>query len=101
MAPVVTDNPDQHRFEIHVDDRLAGFAQYRLREGEIAFTHTEVDDAYEGQGLGSTLARAVLESAAERDLAVIPYCPFIAGYLQRHPDLAEQVPEARRAEFGL
>ena len=101
MAPVVTDNPDEHRFEIHVDDRLAGFADYRLREGAIAFLHTEVDEDFEGEGLGSTLARAALDSAAERGLDVIPYCPFIAEYIQRHEDLVPLVPEERRAEFDL
>jgi len=102
MAPVVSDNPEQSRYEIHVDDALAGFAEYRRRGDHITFTHTEVDDAFEGQGVGSTLARAVLDASREAGLDVFPACPFIAEYIRRHPDdYLDLVPEARRAAYDL
>ena len=78
MSTAVTDHPEESRFEIRVDDQLAGFAEYRRREGRITFTHTEVDDAFEGQGIGSQLADAVLGEARAAGLAVYPACPFIA-----------------------
>ena len=46
---MITDNPDQHRYEIRVDDELAGFVQYRRREGLIALIHTEIDSRFEGR----------------------------------------------------
>jgi predicted GNAT family acetyltransferase len=102
MAPTVTDNREQSRFEIHVGDRLAGFADYRLREDHITFTHTEVHDDHEGEGLGSTLARAALDAAAEAGLAVHPACPFMADYIRRHPDdYLALVPERVRERYGL
>ena len=84
---VVTDNPDEQRFEARVDGALAGFAEYKLREGVIVFTHTEVDDAYEGRGVGSVLARQALDAVREAgERRVVPRCPFIKAWIDRHPD---------------
>jgi hypothetical protein len=80
------DNPAEHRFEIHVDGQVAGFARYRLAPGKIVFIHTEVDPVYEGKGLGSTLAAGALDAARERSLEIDAQCPFIAAYLKRHPE---------------
>ena len=102
MAATVTDNREKSRFEIRVDGRLAGFAEYRLRQYRVTFTHTEVDDDHEGEGLGSTLARAALDAAAEAGLAVHPACPFMAEYIRRHPDdYLSLVPEGVRERYGL
>ena len=102
MSVKIRDNADEHRYEALVDDRVAGFSEYRLREGRITFTHTEVDDAYEGQGIGSELASSVLDAARDAGLAVYPSCPFIAEYIRRHPDpYLELVPEQVRETYGL
>lgn len=82
----VTDNAQEHRFEAHVDGVLAGFAAYRFRGNHIVFTHTEVDEAFEGQGVGGVLARGALDqvrAAGEHD--VVAMCPFIAAWIARHP----------------
>ena len=97
----VRDNPDTHRFEIWVGERQAGFAAYRIEGDAYAFTHTEVSDAVEGKGLGSRLVGDALTELRGRGVAVLPYCPFVKAYLQRHPDLADVVPEADRARFDL
>lgn len=76
---------------MQVDDRLAGFAQYRRHGGRLVFIHTEIDDAFEGQGLGSKLARAALDDARAHGLRVVPQCPFIAEWIRRHPDYADLV----------
>lgn len=106
MGTTVVDNPEQSRYEIFAGEdgtQLAGFAEYFLSasEGEIAFIHTEIDPAFSGQGLGGKLARAVLDAVRERKLAVLPYCPFIRGWMRKHPEYADLVPEARRAAFEL
>lgn len=101
MEPRVVDVPERSVFEILVDGEVAGFAGYRRGNGEISLTHTEVDPAYEGQGIGSRLARAVLDAARAEKLAVLPYCPFIKGWIAKHPEYTDLVPEERRAAFGL
>ncbi|CCH33358.1 GNAT family N-acetyltransferase [Actinosynnema sp. NPDC047251] len=83
----VSDNPAESRFEVFLDGEPGGFAEYALEPGRITFTHTEV--AIEGKGLGSRLVKHALLAARERGLAVVPQCPFVAGYLDKHPELAE------------
>ncbi|MCF7549272.1 GNAT family N-acetyltransferase [Pseudonocardia sp. WMMC193] len=99
--PMVLDVPEWSRFEIHVDGRLAGFAQYRTEPGTIRFIHTEIDEAYEGQGLGGKLARFALDAARTRGLAVYPDCPFIRGWIAKHEDYQGLVPVEARPLYGL
>ena len=84
---VVTQNPEQSRYEAHVDGELAGFAAYRISRGHQVFTHTEVDDAFEGRGVGGALARGALDDVRSRgEHDVVALCPFIAAWIERHPD---------------
>ena len=97
----VADNPDAHRYEITKDGELAGFVLYRVRPGLIAFIHTEVEQRFEGEGLASRLVHDALEDARRRDLAVLPFCPFVNGYIERHREHIELVPDQYREQFGL
>lgn len=85
----VTRNDDRSRFEATVDGELAGFSAYRLREGVIEFTHTEVDDAFEGKGVGSALVSGALDQVRAEGLDVIATCPFVRGYIERHQEYAD------------
>ncbi|GGM40015.1 N-acetyltransferase [Longimycelium tulufanense] len=91
MDVIVTDAPERSRFEAHVDGRLAGYVQYVRLGKKLLMTHTEVDDAYEGSGVGSALARQALDIARRNDRVVRPLCPFIAGWIRRHPEYLELV----------
>lgn len=83
----VTDNSDESRFEARLDGDLAGFADYRLTDATIAFTHTEVFPEFEGKGVGGALARGALDTVrTEDDRKVVPLCPFIKAWIERHPD---------------
>lgn len=97
----VADNPDKDRFEILADGELAGFVQYHMRDGEIAFTHTQTEDGFRGHGIGGRLVQASLDAARERHLAILPYCPFVKGWIAGHREYADLVPAGRRAQFGL
>ena len=101
MDPHVADNPDASRYEITLDGEVAGFAQYGVRPGLIAFVHTEIADGHEGEGLGSKLIRAALDDARSRGLHVLPFCPFVNGYIERHPEYADLVPAEHRERFGV
>jgi len=87
----VVDVPQASRYELRLGGRLIGLAAYRRRGGRIAFTHTEVDESCEGRGFGSRLAAAALEDARREDLDVVPLCPFIAHYIERHPEYEQLV----------
>ena len=94
MTAEVHDEPDRSQFAARVEGQLAGVAAYELSDGVITFTHTVVGDDFEGQGVGSALARTALDSARERGLAVVPRCSFIAGWIAKHPDYADLVRES-------
>lgn len=81
----VRDNTQKHRFEIEIDGQFA-IAEYEMRDGAIAFIHTEAPPALGGRGLGTQLIRAGLTSARERGLKVIPICPFFAKYIREHAE---------------
>lgn len=73
-------------YEITVDGKHAGLAAVEMHEDVVTFTHTEVDDAYGGQGIGSQLARAALDDVRERGLKVRPLCAFVKAWIDKHPD---------------
>jgi uncharacterized protein len=99
MTDVATShNPSEHRYEAHVGDELAGFAQYQLTDRLVVFTHTEVDGKFEGMGVGSTLARYALDDVrADGTRKVLPLCPFIKAWIERHPDYADLVYASQRS----
>lgn len=86
----VADNPALSRYEMVVDG-IAAFVEYR-REGDmIALTHTEVPKSLSGRGIGTALARGTLDLIRAAGLTIRPLCPFIAAFLERHPDYADLV----------
>jgi predicted GNAT family acetyltransferase len=89
------DNADAGRFEILVGDEVAGFAEYSVAHGVATMPHTVVEEAYDGQGLGSRLARFALDSVRERGLEVRPLCPFIRSYIEQHEEYADLVAHRR------
>ncbi|HMS72418.1 MAG TPA: GNAT family N-acetyltransferase [Baekduia sp.] len=92
MKPVVSHNPAESRYETHIDGELAGFAEYVLSESTIIFAHTEVDDRFGGSGVGGALARFALDDVrSEGTHRVIPLCPFIKRWIDKHPDYADLV----------
>jgi predicted GNAT family acetyltransferase len=85
--PDVRHDPRHHRFEVHDDDgRRAGFTVYVEHPGVREFVHTEIDPAFEGQGLGSILAAGALDATRAEGRTVIATCPFIRGYIERHAE---------------
>ncbi|MFI7598307.1 GNAT family N-acetyltransferase [Actinoplanes sp. NPDC049681] len=87
MEIAVTDVPERERFEARDEEgTLAGVITYQLTGGIIAYTHTNVDPAFEGHGVGSALARAAMDDARARGRTVVPICPFLGGWLDKHPE---------------
>jgi hypothetical protein len=91
MAPEVHDAPDRARYEVRLDGDLAGFAEYRDVDGARVFTHTEIFDAFEGKGVGSALAQGALEAVRGGGGRLVALCPFVASYIERHPEYADLV----------
>jgi hypothetical protein len=91
MSAKITNNTAENRYEIHQDGSLAGFAEYRLRDGRVIFTHTEIDPSHEGQGLGGELARGALDEVRSSGRSAVPLCPFIKAFIDKHPEYQDLV----------
>ena len=89
MTTEVVDVPDGHRYEIRRDGRVLGHAAYQKTDELIVFTHTEVDPALEGQGIGGQLVRGALDDVRTLGIRVLPICPFVQSWMARHREYAE------------
>src|SRR4051794_32558196 len=92
MTDVVTShNPQATRYEARIDGELAGFAEYQLTDRLVVFTHTEVEEKFEGMGVGSALARFALDDVRAGSRKVLPLCPFVKGWIGKHRDYRDLV----------
>ncbi|WP_319458573.1 GNAT family N-acetyltransferase [Micromonospora sp. RTP1Z1] len=91
MSFLVEENPAKHRFEILVDDALAGFTAYLPRGEVLVFTHTDVEERFQNMGVGSALIRGTLDQIRERGDRLVAKCPFVAAFIDRHPEYADLV----------
>jgi predicted GNAT family acetyltransferase len=82
----IFDNADEGRYEAWLDGEPAGLIAYLPQDGWLVIDHTEVFPQFEGKGVGSRLAKAVLDDLRARGTLVNPQCPFVAGYIQKHPE---------------
>ncbi len=89
MAQTVIRKPD--RFEISVDEDVAGFAQFIDRDGQRIFFHTEIDPQFGGRGLAGIVVGHALDATREDGLRAVPVCPFVKKYVERHSDYADIV----------
>ncbi|TCK27032.1 GNAT family N-acetyltransferase [Pseudonocardia endophytica] len=96
--PTVVDTGD--RYELRLGDEVAGFAEYRRRGDTTSFTHTLVEQQYGGRGFGSILIRGALDAERAAGRAVKPYCPFVRGYIDKHPEFADLVAAGFHPDSG-
>ena len=83
----MSNNSAESRYEARLDGELAGYAEYELDGETIVFTHTVVEEQYEGRGVGSTLARMALDDVrANGGRRVVPQCRFIESWIDKHPE---------------
>jgi predicted GNAT family acetyltransferase len=88
--PAIVDNQAGGRFELRVDGRLAEL-QYRLNGERFVLVHTGVPDELGGRGLAGQLVKAAVDRAAAEDLVVVPTCPYVRSWLEKHPEEAARV----------
>jgi len=99
-TPDVIDNTAEHRFEVRLGDDV-GFAEYRLKPGQLVLPHTVVPDAFAGKGVASALARHAFAFARAQGLKVVPTCEFMASWVKKHPEAQDIVDPGCKAELGI
>lgn len=89
-AADVRDNAASHRFELVVEGTTA-FIDYRRETGRIVLVHTEVPDSLAGKGVGSRLVKGALDMIRTEGIKLVPKCPFVAAYIEKHPEYRDLV----------
>lgn len=92
--PEVIDQND--RYAVFIDDARAGYTLYvdhRAADGTVEriFPHTKILDEYAGQGLASVLVRGALEATVAAKARIVPVCPYVKGWIEKHPEFAPHV----------
>jgi predicted GNAT family acetyltransferase len=90
MTDEVRNNPSLGRYELDVEGHTA-VAYYERADDVVTFIHTEVPQELSGRGIGSRLARGALDAVRAEGLEVVAKCPFVAGYIAKHPEYADLV----------
>lgn len=85
-------NEEANQYEFHVEEYTPKI-EYQLRGRKMYLLHTEVPSELEGRGIGAQLVKKALEDISERELTLVPLCPFVASYLKRHPEWQRLVAE--------
>jgi predicted GNAT family acetyltransferase len=93
----VSEVPEKGRFEARDEaGELAGVLTYQVTGPIIVFTHTEIDSRFEGRDVGSLLARTVMDDARSRNRTVVPMCPLLGQWLEKHPEYDKLVARSTR-----
>ena len=82
----------QSRYEADLGDAVA-ILEYQTRGDRIVFTHTQVPEEHQGEGIGTALVRYALDDVREQGLGVVPMCPFVQAFIQQHADYRDLVAE--------
>lgn len=98
----MTRNDEKGHFKLKDGDKVLGFAEFKtLGDSAILMPHTEIEEGHEGEGLGSQLAKYVLDDIRAAGKLVVPMCLFIAGYIRKHPEYVDLVYPQQRGVFHL
>jgi uncharacterized protein len=85
----VRDNAEQSRYELLEDGKLVGVADYRAQGDKLAFPHAEIVPARRNQGLGHQLVKGALDDVRRKGAKVVPYCWFVAEFIEENPEYAD------------
>lgn len=93
----MTEVPEKGRFEARDESgALAGVLTYQVTGPIVVYTHTEVEPAFERQGVGSALARFAMDDAKAKSRTVVPMCPFVSEWLDKHAEYESLVARKTR-----
>lgn len=95
----VRDDPDRQRYVIIVDGTQRGLSEYRRRGDTRVFTHTEIDDEVSGRGLASRLVQEAVDDVRARGGMIVPLCPFLGAWLDRHPEHRDLVDDELASHY--
>ncbi|KQX83656.1 MULTISPECIES: GNAT family N-acetyltransferase [Streptomyces] len=95
-AVEIRDDREHGKLVAYVDGAAAGVIAYFVMDpepGALVPVHTVVEPAHEGKGIAGSLAGEFYRMAAREGVPVVPLCPYVAKWAQRHPEQAPAVSE--------
>lgn len=95
-APTFQHAPERKRYEVLVDDEVVGVCTYHDAGGSRVLVHTKIAGGWEGYGLGSSLIEFALDDIRRSGLHLVPRCPMVAAFVNKHPEWADLVGEPGR-----
>ena len=101
MTDIVRNAPALNRFEIYDGDEIAGFAEYVDHGRQRIFHHTEIGAKFGGKGLASKLIQTALTETSNAGLRIVPVCPFVAKFIEKHDEFAAAADEVTPAVLEL
>lgn len=101
MTDIVRNAPALNRFEIYDGDEIAGFAEYVDHDRQRIFHHTEIGERFGGKGLASKLIRTALTETSNAGLRIVPVCPFVQKFVEKHDDFAADTDEVTPAVLDV
>lgn len=94
-------NEDSSRYELLDGDVAVGHIAYREEAGIVDMQHVGIDPSRQGEGLAAVLAAGALADVRERGVTIVPSCPYMLGYVRKHPEVVDLVAADRRTDLGL
>jgi predicted GNAT family acetyltransferase len=82
---------ENDRYTIAVEGQTVGFTEFADRDRQRIFTHTEVDDEFEGRGLATILIGEALQESRDAGRRIVAVCPMVARYVEKHDEFTEVV----------
>ncbi|ULH14393.1 N-acetyltransferase [Deinococcus sp. KNUC1210] len=101
MSADVKNDTQKNQYELTTPEGMAVAVYRTVGTHAVMFTHTEVPEALEGQGIGSKLVKAALEDVKAQGKMVIPMCPFVAGYISQHHEYLDLVDPVQRGALNI
>lgn len=91
MALVQQEGDDKKaRFYIEENgERIAVMEYVYAGVDKFIIEHTEVNESYEGKGLGKLLVEAAVQYARGNNMSIIPLCPYAHSLFKRKPEYSD------------
>ncbi|MFW5926917.1 MAG: GNAT family N-acetyltransferase [Wenzhouxiangella sp.] len=88
--PQIRLNRQAGRFETTVEGNLC-VLEFDQRGDRVGFNHVRVPAAVGGRGIAGRLTRHALDHARELGWRIEPNCPYVARWIERHPEYRDLV----------
>ena len=85
----VRNDAARNRYELVQGGEVLGYAEYEAQGDTLDFTHTQVGEEHQGEGLGERLVRGALDDVRAQGQKVVASCPFVDSFIRKHAEYGD------------